>query len=88
MSQASELSVESAPYRDLDTCPLPTTPSEPECPLATNPSLSRPETIREESEETEKETETPEIAEGRDEEMREDDEEKGDSQEDVHVRRK
>ena len=87
MSQAGEVSVESAPYRDLDTCPLPTTPSGPECPLATNPPSSRPETIREESEETGKEAETPEMAEGRAEEMREDDEKKGDSQEGTRRRK-
>ena len=63
MTQAGEVSVERAPYKDLDTCPLPTTPSEPVCPLATGPPSSRPpETIQEETE-VEKESETPEMAE-------------------------
>ena len=76
MTQAGEVSVESAPYKDLDTCPLPTTPSEPVCPHGT-PSL-RPETIQEETE-TEKESETPEMVEEKAEEKRE--EEKADSRE-------
>ena len=57
MTQAGEVSVESAPYKDLDTCPLPPSQSEPVCPLIT-PS-SRPQTIKEEPE-TEKESKTQE----------------------------
>ena len=68
--------MENAPYKDLDTCPLPPTPSEPVCPLVT-PS-SRPETIKEESV-TEKESETPKMAEEKVEGKREG--EKGDLQE-------
>ena len=75
MTRAGKVSVENAPYKDLDTCPLPPTPSEPVCPLVT-PS-SRPETIKEESV-TEKESETPKMAEEKVEGKRG---EKGDSQE-------
>ena len=56
MTQSGEVSVESAPYKDLDvgtTCSLPPTPSEAVCPPITSPG---PGTIEEEA--TEKLAET------------------------------
>ena len=71
MTQAGEVTVENAPFKDLDSCSLSTTPSEPVCPLATtSPPSSRPETIKEERE-TEKEAEALKMAEDKAEEKRE-----------------